>query len=54
MAEIKTRKSWQEKLETQNQEAQAARLREEGHTVEEGKGKKLPRVKDFEEALVEV
>ncbi len=34
-------------------EAQAARLREEGHTIEGGKGKKL-RVKDFERALVEV
>jgi len=53
VAEIKTRKSWQEKLETQNQEAQAARLREEGHTIEEGRGKKL-RVRDFEKVLVEV
>ena len=35
-------------------EAQAAHLREEGHTIEEGKGKKPPRVKDFEKALVEV
>ena len=35
-------------------EAQAARLREEGHTIEPGKGKKPPRVKDFEKALVEV
>jgi alkylated DNA nucleotide flippase Atl1 len=34
-------------------EAQAARLREEGHTIEGGKGKKL-RVRDFERALVEV
>ena len=33
-------------------EAQAARLREEGHTIE-AKGKKV-RVKDFERALVEV
>jgi len=33
-------------------EAQAARLREEGHTIEAGKGKKPPRVKDFEKALV--
>ena len=32
-------------------EAQAARLREEGHTIEPGKGKKLPRVKDFEKSL---
>ena len=35
-------------------EAQAARLEEEGHTIEPGKGKKPPRVKDFEGALVEV
>ena len=35
-------------------EAQAAHLREEGHTIEPGKGKKPPRVKDFEKALVEV
>ena len=35
-------------------EAQAARLREEGHTIEPGKGKKPPRVKDFEKALVEI
>jgi len=35
-------------------EAQAARLKEEGHTIEPGKGKKPPRVKDFEKALVEV
>jgi len=35
-------------------EAQAAHLREEGHIIEEGKGKKPPRVKDFEKALVEV
>jgi len=33
-------------------EAQAAHLREEGHTIEPGKGKKPPRVKDFEKALV--
>lgn len=33
--------------------AQAAHLREEGHTIEGGKGKKL-RVRDFERALVEV
>jgi len=31
--------------------AQAARLRKEGHTVEPGKGKKPPRVKDFEKVL---
>jgi len=34
--------------------AQAARLREEGHAIEPGKGKKPPKVKDFEKALVEV
>ena len=34
-------------------EAQAAHLREEGHIIEPGKGKKPPRVKDFEKALVE-
>ncbi len=33
-------------------EAQAARLREEGHTIELGKGKKPPKVKDFERMLV--
>jgi len=32
-------------------EAQAAHLREEGHTIEPGKGKKPPRVKDFEKSL---
>lgn len=32
-------------------EAQAARLRAERHTIEPGKGKKPPRVKDFEQAL---
>jgi len=32
-------------------EAQAARLREEGHGIEPGKGKKPPRVVDFERAL---
>lgn len=35
-------------------EAQVTRLREEGHTIEPGKGKKPPRVKDFEKALVEI
>ena len=33
-------------------EAQAAHLREEGHTIELGKGKKPPKVRDFEKALV--
>lgn len=32
-------------------EAQAARLREEGHTILPGKGKKPPRVKEFERSL---
>ena len=32
-------------------EAQAARLLEEGHSIEPGKGKKPPRVKDFERCL---
>ena len=32
-------------------EVQAARLRAERHTIEPGKGKKPPRVKDFEQAL---
>ena len=35
-------------------EAQAARLREEGHIIEEGRGQKPPRVKDFEGALAEL
>lgn len=34
--------------------AQAAHLEKEGHTIEPGKGKKPPKVKDFERALVEV
>ena len=34
-------------------ETQAVRLRKEGHTIEPGKGKKPPKVKDFEKALVE-
>jgi len=32
-------------------EAQALRLQAEGHTIEPGRGKKPPRVKDFEKAL---
>lgn len=32
-------------------DAQAAHLKEEGHTIEPGKGKKPPRVKDFEKAV---
>jgi len=32
-------------------EAQATHLRAEGHTIEPGKGKKPPTVKDFEKAL---
>ena len=35
-------------------EAQAVRLKEEGHTIEPGKGKKPPRVKDWERYLVGV
>ena len=35
-------------------EAQAARLEEEGHTIEFGKGNKPRKVKDFEKALVGV
>ena len=35
-------------------EAQAARLQAEGHTIDWGKTKKKPKVKDFEKALVEV
>jgi len=35
-------------------EAQAARLKEEGHTIEPGKGKKPPRVKDFEKHLAKL
>ncbi len=35
-------------------EAQAAHLREEGHAIELGKGKKPPKVRDFENSLVEV
>ena len=33
-------------------ETQATHLREEGHIIEPGKGKKPPKVKDFERALV--
>jgi len=35
-------------------EAQAAHIKEEGHTIEPGKGKKPPKVRDFEKVLVEV
>jgi hypothetical protein len=35
-------------------EAQSRRLEEEGHTVLPGKGKKPPRVKDFEKSLAKV
>ena len=35
-------------------EAQAARLREEGHIIEPDKGKKPPKVKDFEKHLVKL
>lgn len=33
-------------------EVQAARLKEEGHSIEPGKGKKPPKVKDFGKSLV--
>ena len=35
-------------------DAQAAHLKKEGHTIEPGKGKKPPKVKDFEKSLQEV
>ena len=35
-------------------EAQAACLKQEGHTIEPSKGKKPPRVKDFEKHLVKL
>ena len=35
-------------------EAQAARLREEGHMIELGRGKQPPRVKDFQKSLHEL
>ena len=35
-------------------DTQATHLREEGHTIEPGKSKKPPKVKDFEKALVKV
>lgn len=35
-------------------DAQASRLEEEGHTILPGKGKKPPKVKDFEGSLVEL
>lgn len=35
-------------------EAQAVRLKEEGHTIVPGKGKKPPRVKEFEKSLQEL
>jgi alkylated DNA nucleotide flippase Atl1 len=35
-------------------EAQAAHLEEERHTIEPGRGKKPPKVKDFEKKVVEV
>ncbi len=35
-------------------EAQAARLEEEGHIIEPGKGKKPPKVKDFEKYLIKL
>lgn len=35
-------------------ECQAARLREEGHIIEPGKGKKFPKVEHFEKSLQEI
>lgn len=35
-------------------EAQAAHLREEGHIIEQGKGKKPPKVKDFEKCQIKL
>jgi hypothetical protein len=35
-------------------QAQAARLKEEGHSIEPGKGRKPPRVKNFEKSLQEL
>ncbi len=35
-------------------DAQAAHLREEGHTIEPAKGKKPPKVKDFEKGLAQL
>jgi hypothetical protein len=35
-------------------QSQAARLKEEGHSIEPGKGKKSPRVKNFEKSLQEL
>lgn len=35
-------------------EAQSARLKEEGLAIEPGKGKKPPKVKDFEKHLAEL
>ncbi len=35
-------------------ETQSVRLREEGHIIEPGKGKKPPKVKDFEKHLVQL
>jgi len=35
-------------------EAQSARLKEEGHIIEPGKGKRPPKVKDFEKYLVKL
>ena len=35
-------------------EAQAARLQQEGHTIEPGRGKKPPKVKEYEKKLVKL
>lgn len=47
---IKTDGSLNQKLPG-GTEAQAARLREEGHSIEPGRGKKSPKVKDFGKSL---
>lgn len=35
-------------------EAHTSRLKEEGHTIEPGKGKKPPKIKDFEKHIVQL
>jgi len=35
-------------------EAQTSRLKDEGHTIEPGKGKKPPKIKDFEKDIVQL
>ncbi len=50
---INTDGSLNEKSPSGN-EAQAARLKEEGHSIESGKSRKPHRVKDFEKSLQEL